>query len=197
MKKRILCYGDSNTWGQSDHDTRIEDESQWSVILQDKLGSGYRVIQEGLGGRIAGDYELETHRNGKSYFKIAFESASPVDMVIISLGTNDLKTRFNRTSEQVSNDLVWYADEVKNLLVDNENIQPTLLYVAPANFVSSNYFEANEDVRQEVIRLLQQSKENVLILPKLTMSSDGVHYSEEAHRVVAEEIFRKIKELGL
>jgi lysophospholipase L1-like esterase len=44
--KRILIYGDSNTWGAGP-ENRYPDERQWSMILQTKLGGGYRVIQEG------------------------------------------------------------------------------------------------------------------------------------------------------
>lgn len=45
--KKILCYGDSNTWGQAAFGGRIEGEEQWPNILQALLPSSCKVIQEG------------------------------------------------------------------------------------------------------------------------------------------------------
>lgn len=196
-RKRILCYGDSNTWGSTDHDTRMDEALQWPVILQKKLGNSYNTIQEGLGGRVAGDYEPKTYRNGKRYYEIAFRSASPVSVVIVSLGTNDLKTKYARRPDQIVDDLLWYADETKRVEKVNEGIRPVIIYVAPANFVSSKYFEAHEKVRTAVINLLTKTKEQTIVLPEVPMTSDGVHYSKEAHETVAEKVFEKITELGI
>ena len=61
--KKILIYGDSNTWGDNFIlGKRIEDEKQWPNILQRKLGSEYKILQEGLPGRLAGNEEtLKTY----------------------------------------------------------------------------------------------------------------------------------------
>ena len=58
--KKILIYGDSNTWGDNFFlGKRIDDDKQWANILQKKLGSEYKVIQEGLPGRIAGNFHIK------------------------------------------------------------------------------------------------------------------------------------------
>lgn len=52
MKKRILCYGDSNTWGYDAFtDGRFPDEVRWTGQLASFLGQEYTVIEEGLCGR--------------------------------------------------------------------------------------------------------------------------------------------------
>ena len=65
--KKILIYGDSNTWGDNFIlGKRIEDEKQWPNILQRKLGSEYKILQEGLPGRLAGNEEtLKTFKKMK------------------------------------------------------------------------------------------------------------------------------------
>ena len=65
--KKILIYGDSNTWGDNFFlGKRIDDDKQWANILQKKLGSEYKVIQEGLPGRIAGNFDIEEpYKNGR------------------------------------------------------------------------------------------------------------------------------------
>ncbi|HMH70232.1 MAG TPA: hypothetical protein VK502_02440, partial [Candidatus Saccharimonadales bacterium] len=97
--KRLLCYGDSNTWGQAQHQVgmskRIASDRQWPQILQHLLFNECLIIQEGLGGRVAGDFDTEkSYYNGKTSYEVVLRSAAPVDLVIIALGTNDLKVRY-------------------------------------------------------------------------------------------------------
>ena len=64
MKKRILCFGDSLTWG-SDPCGGPRLEERWPMTLQALLGDGYTVIEEGQGGRtIATDDPAEGEKNG-------------------------------------------------------------------------------------------------------------------------------------
>ena len=52
MKKRILCFGDSNTWGYNPvGGARYDDETRWPMRMQHVLGNDYSVIEEGLNGR--------------------------------------------------------------------------------------------------------------------------------------------------
>ena len=97
--KTILCYGDSNTYGlKSDLVSRYPRNVRWTGILQEKLGSEYYVIEEGLGGRTTvWDDPVEDYKNGKKYLLPCLDSHKPLDLVIIMLGTNDLKSRFSVT----------------------------------------------------------------------------------------------------
>lgn len=52
MKRTIVCFGDSNTWGyDAETDQRFKDEIRWTGLLDTELGDSYRVIEEGLPGR--------------------------------------------------------------------------------------------------------------------------------------------------
>lgn len=192
--KKILCYGDSNTWGQAEFNGRIADEKQWPNILQAEL-SDYKVIQEGLGGRIAGDYDSnQPYRNGKTAYEVAFRSANPIDIVVIALGTNDLKPRYNRTAEQIVDDLLWYAQESNRLNDKLDRPHPRMIYLLPANFVSGDYYNGSEELRQKVIALMKQKPYEHIELNNLRMTKDGVHYSYEAHEQVAQLVKEKIME---
>jgi lysophospholipase L1-like esterase len=58
--KTIVCYGDSNTWGDNpDFDERYPANVRWPGILQDLLGDEYDVVNEGLRGRTFIAVELE------------------------------------------------------------------------------------------------------------------------------------------
>lgn len=92
--KTILCYGDSLTWG---HDAaglcRHSFEDRWPSVLQVALGGGVHVIAEGLGGRTTAydDHTAAEDRNGARVLPTILGSHSPLDLVIILLGTNDMK----------------------------------------------------------------------------------------------------------
>ena len=57
MKKTVLIFGDSNTWGWKPSNDMIkplerwDDDVRWPGVLQAGLGDGYKVIADGLNGR--------------------------------------------------------------------------------------------------------------------------------------------------
>ena len=92
--KTILCFGDSLTWGYDPvgpgrhaHDVR------WPSVLEAELGGKARVIAEGLNGRttVFDDFAAGADRNGARVLPTLLTSHAPLDLVIIMLGTNDMK----------------------------------------------------------------------------------------------------------
>ena len=49
--KRILCFGDSNTYGTRPNGGRFDENTRWPMRLNELLGPDYAVIEEGFGGR--------------------------------------------------------------------------------------------------------------------------------------------------
>lgn len=93
--KNILCFGDSNTFGTNPSGGRWPRNQRWTGILQERLGNEFYVMEEGLGGRTAAAEDfLEGDKNGRRHLPIALRSHRPLDLVILMLGTNDLKHRF-------------------------------------------------------------------------------------------------------
>lgn len=91
----ILCFGDSNTFGTNPSGGRWPRGRRWMGILQRRLGEGFYVIEEGLGGRTAAAEDfLEGDKNGRRHLPVALRSHRPLDLVVLMLGTNDLKHRF-------------------------------------------------------------------------------------------------------
>ena len=91
--KNILCYGDSNTWGFiPGSGKRYTEDIRWTGLLQRGLGHGYQVIEAGVNGRTTSfDDPFCNYLNGWKSLPYSLLSAKPVDLLIISLGTNDLK----------------------------------------------------------------------------------------------------------
>lgn len=92
----ILCFGDSNTFGTNPAGGRWPRRQRWTGILQEKLGMDFYIIEEGLGGRTTVlDDPLEGDKNGRTHLSLALHSHRPLDMVVLMLGTNDMKHRFS------------------------------------------------------------------------------------------------------
>ena len=79
----ILCFGDSNTYGyRPDGSGRFDADTRWTGLLQKKLGTNDRIIEEGLCGRttVFSD-ELREGRRGLDTIGILLESHAPVDLL--------------------------------------------------------------------------------------------------------------------
>lgn len=99
--KTILAYGDSLTFGH-DAETggRHAYENRWPSALEAGLGGKARVIAEGLGGRttVFDDFSAAADRNGARVLPTLLDTHKPLDLVILFLGTNDLKPYINGTA---------------------------------------------------------------------------------------------------
>lgn len=208
--QRILCFGDSNTHGrdakakaQDGVKTRLPVGVRWTSVLQAKLGSSFEIIEEGLGGRTTDLDDPDSDRNGFTYFKPCLASHVPVDVVVLMLGTNDFKDRFNRSPEQVASALEKYIDYITSV---DEKI--TILLVSPIHIDGShpmavaNYREATDKSHQltEHLEKLAQAKQCYFLdLAQHVQPSeyDGLHIGEEDQEVVAGLVFKKINELAI
>ncbi|MDL2398604.1 SGNH/GDSL hydrolase family protein [Rhizobium mayense] len=94
MTKTVLCYGDSLTWGyNAETIDRHAFEDRWPSVLQKALGDQARMIPEGLNGRTTAfdDHLADCDRNGVKVLPTILQTHAPLDLVIIMLGTNDMK----------------------------------------------------------------------------------------------------------
>lgn len=131
MKKRILCYGDSNTWGyDAQTEGRFAEDVRWTGVLQKLLGEEYVIVEEGLSGRTSVfDDPLNEGMNGLRYLYPCLMSHAPVDFMIIMLGTNDCKERFAATAKNISDGLKRLVSKAKT--VNAWRSSPQILIVAP------------------------------------------------------------------
>jgi lysophospholipase L1-like esterase len=132
--KTILCYGDSNTWGYNAESAgRFSPEMRWPNVMAGELGDGYTVIAEGLNGRttvwpdpVEGEY-----KNGKSYLIPCLESHHPLDLVIVMLGTNDLKHRYGLSAWDIASGAGTLAQMILGSAFGPNGGPPRVLLMAP------------------------------------------------------------------
>jgi lysophospholipase L1-like esterase len=155
MTYNILCYGDSNTWGNIAGSRnaklmlakRFDRSVRWTGILQKLLGDNFYVIEAGLNGRNTSMDETRFNRpsrNGLATFPLILEMHYPLDLVILMLGTNDAIIDFNATPEQSTLAIQKMIHYVKNSHFGNDFCAPQILLMSPAPIrrVNSNEFNS-------------------------------------------------------
>lgn len=138
MSNRILCYGDSNTWGYQpeqpylEYSIRYPYDKRWTGVLQDLLGDYYTIIEEGLNGRTT-VYEDpgEPCRNGIKFIDTCLLTHTPLNLVIIMLGTNDLKPRICRRAYDSARGVALLGEKVLASHAGREGKAPKLLIISP------------------------------------------------------------------
>lgn len=195
-KKTILVYGDSNTWGLTNKMTRYPFRVRWTSQLQKLLGDSYEVIGAGVPGGVAGDYpQANLIKRRRGTFDLVYRRHRPVDILIIALGTNDLRHEYSRTPERTRDDLLWYRDRLGELNGEAEREESTkLLYLSPSNF-DLDLFPASVEKRSELIKLMKQSNSSTISADDIDLSSDGAHFSKLGHKQMAKLVFNRIKEI--
>jgi lysophospholipase L1-like esterase len=102
--KRVLCFGDSLTWGwipvaDGMPTERYARHLRWTGVLADRLGEDYAIIEEGLSARTtSAEDPTDARLNGATYLPGCLASHLPLHLVIIMLGTNDTKAYLRRTA---------------------------------------------------------------------------------------------------
>lgn len=208
--KRILCYGDSNTWGRSGQSvTRYPSNIRWTGLLQKKLGNSYEIIEEGLRSRTT-DFEDDDPefpgRNGLTYLRPCLESHNPLDLVILWLGTNDLKSRFNRTPFDVGVGLRKNLELIQAIAKDVQGNQSQILLISPPVVIethlgSGTQFTGAQAKSQELGRVYERIARDFgcafVDLASIVQPGkfDGVHLEPESHPIVADRMFEEVTKL--
>ena len=202
--KRILCYGDSNTWGYvpSGEGERYPRSICYPKVLASILGEEYEVIEEGLPGRtvIADNIkEFIGNRNGSTYFTQAVYSHLPLDYILIMLGTNDLKESYNLTVKDLSKALEeYYIKPILAKLNGKIKNDPKIIVVAPAVISKEAYdefihaYDKSIHFNEEYEALA--TKYNLLFVDNtgLVNGSDYIHLTSDSHLLLARKIAETI-----
>ncbi|APH72571.1 SGNH/GDSL hydrolase family protein [Aquibium oceanicum] len=132
--KTVLCYGDSLTWGYSaEGPARHAHEDRWPNVLQASLGQSVQVIAEGLNGRTTAfdDHLASSDRNGARVLPTLLVTHAPLDLVIIMLGSNDMKPFVCGRAVGAVQGMRRLVDIVRGTAYPLEQEPPEILLVAP------------------------------------------------------------------
>lgn len=210
MKKRILCYGDSNTYGYIPGSGRYDENTRWPMVLQKLLGDDYTIIEEGFGGRttVHDDPVEGGYKSGLQYLPPCLMSHNPIDLVVLMLGTNDAKHRFQLNAKIIANSNRILIDAIRQYGADNDGVAPRILLVSPIR-IGENVSSTDMDIfgdyavrvaagfPREFARVAAEA--NVDFLDAATVlepsEEDCIHFTAEGHRALAEAVCKKAKEI--
>ena len=204
----ILCFGDSKTFGTNPSGGRWDLHERWPSVLQDELGTNYRVIEEGLGGRITVmEDALEGDKCGKRHLPVLLRSHRPLDLVIIMLGTNDMKHRFNMLPVDIAKGAAQLGEIVKSYPYGAYYPVPQVLLVSPVLIKPGISHSPYTGFTEEAVRVSHQLGEyyrqeaeahHWLFLDASEVASaserDKLHMEKEDHRALAEALAAMIRD---
>lgn len=205
--KTILCYGDSNTWGYDPAtQTRFPRDIRWPGVLRSERGEEYIVIEEGLNGRTTvWDDPIELDKNGATYLRPCIQTHKPFDMVIIMLGTNDLKTRFSLPTYDIASGAGVLVDIVKKSDTGIGGEAPEVLLIVPPPAVElTGFAEMFEDAVEKsggfarhYRRISNEKGCHYLDAGDHVESSplDGIHLEVDMHTRLGKAMAAKVREI--
>jgi lysophospholipase L1-like esterase len=210
--KTIVCFGDSNTYGtpgmpDPDFWGRFGPDERWPGVMRSALGPGHHIIEEALPGRTTvHDDPIEgADRNGSTALPIVLGSHRPIDLMVIMLGTNDLKARFSVTPEDIANSVGTLVRVIQASQAGPGGKPPRVLVIAPAVIVETGFMTGLFRGGAEKSRALGRTyaamaaRYGVAFLdaaPLITVDPvDGIHLTQDQHAVLGKAVAERVTTL--
>ncbi|MBB4000319.1 SGNH/GDSL hydrolase family protein [Aureimonas pseudogalii] len=214
-KKRILCFGDSLTWGwvatpEGAPTTRFPWAERYTGVMAAELGDGYEIIEEGLSARTTSiDDPVDPRLNGSAYLPAALASHLPLDLVTIMLGTNDTKSFYHRTPYEIA---VGMQKLVVQVLTSGGGVgtvypAPKVLVVSPPPFAAmpDPWFQGMFEGGHEKSAALASQYRALANFMKVdffeagsvvtTAGVDGIHFTADNNASLGRALAAKVSEI--
>ncbi len=199
MSRVVMCFGDSNTHGTPpmpglDAMARFDAATRWPRVMASALAPEWEVVEEGHPGRTTlHDDPIEgAHRNGLTVLPALLESHRPIDLVILKLGTNDLKPRFSVHAPEIALSLERLIGVIRASEAGPARAAPQVLLVIPPPVTETGCLaEIFEGAAAKSARLgaacrAMAARAGVPVVDAgglIAVSPlDGIHYDASAHR---------------
>lgn len=211
--KKIVCFGDSNTWGYNAADgSRFPVDIRWPRVMGSLLGDDFEIIEEGQNGRtICCEDPWEWgDKKGMDYIIPMVETHHPFDLLIIMLGSNDLKAKFHLPAGDIAGGLQNMLMRTISFLKVKCKASPKILVVAPPALkpgigegVFKEFFEGDLSVAKSKdlakwYKIVADQFEVEFLDASLYAEAgelDSLHLSEEGHKALASALAEKIREI--
>lgn len=214
MTRTILLFGDSNTHGTMPmpdlgFSGRFDRDERWAGRLA-KLLPGWDVITEGHPGRttVHDDPVEGEHRNGLTVLPALLESHRPIDLVVVMLGTNDLKERFSVNAGDIAHSLERLVRVIRTSDCGPAGRAPQVLLVAPPPILEVGCLAGmfaggaakSQTLAAEIAAAAKRAGVPFLDAGKVVKVSpiDGIHYDAEANpalaRAIADAVLANLKD---
>lgn len=209
LMRTVLAFGDSLTWGtDAARECRHDFKDRWPNVLQAKLGDGYHVIPEGLGGRTTSfdDFAAPADRNGARVLPTLLGSHNPLDLVIIMLGANDLKPHICGSAIGAAAGMARLAEIVRTYPYNWGAAAPQVLLVSPPLFTrksdgsgpqSGRSIAASTELAKLYAEVAAVAECGFFDASDVAAASsvDGVHLDSENTRAIGEALAPIVRQM--
>lgn len=210
MSRTLVCYGDSNTFGMMPcacpaQNHRWPVGQRWPDLLQQHLGDAWHVIAEGLPGRTtAYDDPRGEWLNGRRTLRPVLASHAPVALLILMLGTNDLKVIFDVDAATIAANVGTLIDDVRRFAVGPALQTPQILVLSPIpiNEVAiPDNASAGGDAKSRALAghleaiCAQQQVAFLDLAPLGHVQDDGEHLDLATHARIARAVADKVQSI--
>ncbi|MDR2526975.1 MAG: SGNH/GDSL hydrolase family protein [Rickettsiales bacterium] len=204
--KNILCFGDSNTYGyDADSCARYPIDIRWTGRLQKLLGVDYHIIEEGCNGRttLLTDTAFP-YKNTRQYIDACLKSHAPLDLMIICLGSNDLKPKFNVRPIDIAEMLQELIRIIRSFDYETFGKSPEILIMSPVKFanIKNLAYDMDETSVEKSCQLPRYYEElskkvnsyyfDANTVVKNVSDVDGVHLTKDGHEKLADGLYKYI-----
>lgn len=204
--KKILCFGDSNTYGYTPATgVRFDEGTRWTGRLNALLGKDYSILEEGMNNRNGFFKNPQSIKLcGVDYLPIYLQNHKDIDICILALGTNDAQFFYNLDKQTVqnglqslTNSLLDVNSETKIIIIPPVKIQPNILDGIFSMQFDLSSVKRIEETFDEYKNFAQKKGFYYLDLNEFVKPSeaDGLHYSPDSHRVIAEKIAEFVRSM--
>jgi len=185
---------------------RFPADVRWTGVLKREVSDDYQVIEEGLNGRtIVWDDPIEGYKNGKDYLIPCLESHRPIDLVVMMLGTNELKLRFSLSAYDIAEGVRVLVDIVQKSEAGPDGGSPALLLMAPPPVAKlTEYAEMFEGAQAKsrkfgeyYRRIAEEEGCDFLDTSGVIVSSDidGIHLEEGEHQKLGKAMAKVVRKI--
>ncbi len=186
---------------------RFSKGERWPQVMGAALGGEVEIIAEGHPGRTtAHDDPIEgQHKNAQRCLQALLESHRPIDLVLIMLGTNDLKSRFQVTPTEIAQGVQALIHMVATSTSGPQCGPPKVLAVSPPALTDAGclmeFFQGGVAKSLALPAAFDAMSERVGVpvfhaSSVCTMSDvDGIHLNTKGHEALGQALAPQVAAL--
>lgn len=201
--KKIICYGDSNTYGFNPRlGLRFDGKTRWTGILKERFVNDFDLIEEGLNNRKGfADNADGLKYNALKHLPFVLEKYDDVKILVLAVGVNDLQVFYDVTQEETKQALesmisMAQAKNINVILVPPVILKEAILKSLFVSHFNQAGIKKSKEIQPLYQKVAQKMKCHFFDFNSFAEASDidGLHYDAQAHKKIAENLYSFIME---